>query len=73
MASLAYRLLRDQKGESQNASSGNHSNRISNLSMAVAFSTESRSEFVELIPATAADHFVVAHALVQWCSRFGIL
>ena len=28
--------------------------------------------FVELIPATAADYFVVADALVQWYSRFGM-
>ena len=30
------------------------------------------SGFVELIPATAADHFVVADALVQWYSRVGM-
>jgi transposase InsO family protein len=30
------------------------------------------SGFVELIPATAADHFMVADALVQWYSRIGM-
>ena len=30
------------------------------------------SGFVELISATAADHFAVADALVQWYSRFGM-
>jgi hypothetical protein len=30
------------------------------------------SGFVELIPATVADNFVVADALVQWYSSFGM-
>jgi hypothetical protein len=29
--------------------------------------------FLELTPVTAADHFVVADALVQWYSSFGML
>jgi hypothetical protein len=108
MASLVIYLLSEPKGEFQRSFSGNHSKRISNLSVAVALIAESMttapnqvlhydflyiqkrlktsnqpfeyflvlkddfSGFVELISATGANHFVVADALVQWYSRFGM-
>jgi hypothetical protein len=43
VASLVIYLLKEQKEESQSAFSGIHSKRISNLSVAVAFTVESMS------------------------------
>ena len=119
VVSLVIYLSSEHKGEFQSVSPGNHSKRISNISVAVTFIAEAMrshlsrdfwekqymelhrtkffittfltfrrgsspaisnlnilvlkddfSGFIELTPATAADRFLVADAIVQWYSRF---
>jgi hypothetical protein len=68
-------VSREQKEESQKIFSGNHSE-IKSINQPFEYVLVLKDDFLrylQLIPATAADHFLVADALMQWYSMFGML